>query len=442
MNEQFDFFYKNFQLFYDIEGGIIDYGQNLKAKIVISKTINSEFWNQKNDISINHIVWKEWKGSQIPFLFEKDASRDIISLNNGKAIVNYDIVASAFYFLSGWNEYTSSSKDEFGRFKYEGSLVQKLNISGIPVVNYYFDILSEAIKAITKKDVKKKLWGNSNFAVSLTHDIDTCKSCWLEGSFSELKKKRILSIPKILLNKFFKKDNWFNFDEIIEIEKSFEASSSFYFLPQKGKVGNWKNADYNILGKDIQKIITSLKESDFEVGVHGSFGTHDNNDKFKADIDRVNSKPIIGNRFHFLMFDTDKSVNVLEDCNIKYDTTLGFAEQIGFRRATCYPFYLWNFNKNKISSVIEIPLHVMDGTLANKKYMGANAEESLLKVTELIEEVEKFNGVFTLLWHNTYFSDYKYTGWKEVYCKILDYSKNKKGLLSNGENIFNKIAKR
>lgn len=261
----------------------------------------------------------------------------------------------------------------------------------------------------------------------------------MEGSFSELKKKRIFSIPKIVLSKLFGKDNWFNFDEIIEIEKTYGASSSFYFLPQKGKVGNWKNADYNIQGKDIQETIVALKENGCEIGVHGSFGTHDNCDKFQTDIDRVNSKPIIGNRFHFLMFDVEKSVSVLDDCNIKYDTTLGFAEQIGFRRATCYPFYLWDFAKNSISPVVEIPLMVMDGSLANKKYMGASKEESLSKVIELIEEVEKFNGVFTLLWHNTYFSDYKYTGWKNIYRKILDYSKDNGGLLSSGENIFNKI---
>lgn len=439
MNKQFDFFYKNFQLFYDTKDVIIDYGNNTEAKITISKAVHDEFWSKKEDIHIKSIVWKEWKGKVIPFLFEKDSDKDIISYSNSKTTINYDIVASAFYFLSGWNEYTSSSKDAFGRVKYEDNIIKELNISGIPVVNYYFDILSESIKTILNRDVKKKIWGNNNFAVALTHDIDTCKSCWLEGSFSELKKKHIFSIPKILLNKLFGKDNWYNFNEIIEIEKAYQASSSFYFLPQKEKVGKWKNADYNIRGKDIQKTIIDLKENGCEIGVHGSFGTHNNTTKFRTDIDRVNSKPIIGNRFHFLMFDLEKSVTVLEDCTIKYDTTLGFAEQIGFRRATCYPFYLWNFERNCISSVIEIPLIVMDGSLADKKYMGASKEESLSKVIALIEEIGKFNGVFTLLWHNTYFSDFKYTGWKNIYCKILDYCKNKNGLITSGGRVYSMI---
>ena len=56
-----------------------------------------------------------------------------------------------------------------------------------------------------------------------------------------------------------------------------------------------------------------------------------------------------------------------------------------------------------------------------KKYMGINKEDALAKVYDLVGEIKKFNGCFTLLWHNTYFSEYKYTGWKEVYCKILEH---------------------
>lgn len=442
MNRQFDYFIKNFQLYYNIKNIDINYGSELNATIKISKSVECEFWERKKDLDSNNIVWKKWKNMQIPFLFEKDSSKDIISYDNDKGTINYDIVASAFYFLSGWNEYVSSSKDEFGRVKYEDSIIKKLNISGLPVINYYFDILSSCIKKVYKKNVKKKLWGDRTYATTLTHDIDTCKNAWLEGSFSELKKKRLFSIPKLILRRIFIKDDWYNFDKIMEIEKKYNASSSFYFLPQKGKIGNWKNADYNITSNDIRKTIAELKENNFEVGVHGSFGTHSNSQLLKTDIDRINTDSIIGNRFHFLMYDPEKTVEVLENCNIKYDTSLSFAEQIGFRRGSSYPFYLWNFVKGEISSVLEIPLTVMDSSLSSSKYMGLSIDEATKKVFEIIDEVKKFNGVFTLLWHNTFFSDYKYTGWKDVYCEILKYSKNNNSLLSNNQNIYNQIIQR
>lgn len=440
MNKQFEYFLKNFQLFYNTEGTTISYGDNEGTNVSIVQNVGNLFWAEKKDVNFDNIVWKEWKGVKIPFLFDKNDVKEIICYKEGKAIINYDIVASSFYFLSGWNEYVGSEKDKLGRTIYETSIINQLNISEIPVVNYYFDILKDVISEYNGS-AQKNIWEKYDFGITLTHDIDTCRSAWKEGAFSELKKKRFLSIPKLILKRFFGKDDWFNFSEILRIEKQFNATSSFYFLPQKGKVNHGKNADYNIKSKSIQKIISLLKNEGNEIGVHGSFGTHIDSKKFSADIERVNSTPIVGNRFHFLMFDPTITVSILEECGIKYDTSLSYAEKIGFSRSICFPFYLYNFEKNEISAVVEITLMVMDTTLQNKKYMGLSPDESCQKIFDLIDEVKKFGGVFTILWHNTFFSDYKYTGWKEVYIKILEFSRENNGLLTNGNEIYMKTRK-
>jgi len=439
MDKRFDYFLRNFSLFYDIDINSLSYGGEKVAPISIKQNVDSSFWDDKKDIETTNFVWKKLRKKNIPFLFEKNSTKDIITYKNNHATINYDIVAATFYLLSGWNELVSSGKDELGRIKYKENIINKLNISSIPVINYYFDVLREAIETVIRKKIKKNLWGENNFGVALTHDIDTCKSAWLEGSFSEFKKKQFASIPKLIFKRIFTRDDWFNFEMISNIEKQYNATSSFYFLPRKGKSGKWQNADYKVESKSIQKAIHYLRAYGNEIGVHGSFGTHNNCEKLKKDIGKLGHEPIVGNRFHFLMFDPEKSVSVLEESNIMYDTSLGFAEQIGFRRGTCYPFYLYNFEKDKISKVIEIPLIVMDGSLADKKYMGLSREDCLSKVVELINEIKNFGGVFTLLWHNTHFSDYKYTGWKEVYREILDYCKENKGLLTNGGEILAKI---
>jgi hypothetical protein len=439
MDKRFDYFLRNFSLFYDIDINSLSYGGDKAAPISIIQNVDSSFWDEKKDIETANFVWKKLGEKNIPFLFDKNSTKDTITYKNNHATVNYDIVAATFYLLSGWNELVSSGKDELGRIKYKENIISKLNISSIPVVNYYFDVLREAIETVTRKKIKKNLWGENNFGVALTHDIDKCRSAWLEGSFSEFKKKRFASIPKLIFNRIFTKDDWFNFEMISNIEKQYNAKSSFYFLPRKGKSGKWQNADYRVESKSIQKAINYLRTYGNEIGVHGSFGTHINCEKLKKDYDKLGHESIVGNRFHFLMFDPEKSASVLEESNIMYDSSLGFAEHIGFRRGTCYPFYLYNFEKDKISKVIEIPLIVMDGSLADKKYMGLSRQDSLSKVVELINEIKNFGGVFTLLWHNTHFSDYKYTGWKEVYREILDYCKENKGLLTNGGEILAKI---
>jgi hypothetical protein len=156
MSLPFEYFRKNFTLHYNLSGIEIDYGNVNSNSISICKNCNDLFWDGLNDIEEDKIVWKIWKGVRIPFLFHNSDREEIYTIsNNGKAVINYDIVASTFYFLSGWNEYTNSRKDEFGRISYNESIIKRLNISSIPVVNYYFDILCEAIQIFFKKNRKK-----------------------------------------------------------------------------------------------------------------------------------------------------------------------------------------------------------------------------------------------------------------------------------------------
>jgi len=435
----YKFFIDNFSLHFHLANIRLSYGKLANAQISICKSVDDSFWHEKQDIDSQKIVWKEWKNVSIPFIFDKDNTADIISNDGNSLIVNYDIVASTFYFLSGWNEFVASDKDDFNRVKYESTLIYKLKIEGIPIVNYYFDILNSAINQITHESIKP-LWHKNSFVVALSHDIDACKRGWLEGSFSEIKKKKFFSVPKLIVKRFFGKDDWFNFDKIIRIEKKYDASSTFYFLPQKGKVNGWKNADYEIQNADIKNIIAELRENGNEIGVHGSFGTHDNLAMLENDIARIPIKAPKGNRFHFLMFDLYRTVNVLENAHLKYDSSIGFAEKIGFRRGTCLPFYLYNFEKNETSNVLEIPLIVMDASLMYKKYMGLSQKDSFPAVVKLIDEVKKFNGVFSVLWHNTSFSDYKYTGWCSVYEQILEYCYSNDALITSSIDVYNKIV--
>ncbi len=434
----FDYFLKNFSIFYELPENTISYGEEKNAKIVIKKQPDTNFFTNGNFVT--DFTYKTWKNKKIPFLFAKDSKDEIITKQNGKIFINYDIVASAFYILSGYSELVSGKKDSLNRFKYRSSLIEKLNIIDLPVVNYYYDILYTALKEIDKKIKPKKIWEEYDFAAFLSHDIDVCKSGWLEDGKFLLKKRNLIGFSKLLLKKISGKDNWFNFNEIIDLEKTYQAKSTFFFLAKKGKTANLKNADYEITEPKMRQVLNFIKDKGFEIAIHGSFGTSINEKKFKTELDKMNFK-VSGNRFHFLMFDNLKTPSVLAKNNMEYDSTLGFAEHIGFRRGTCYPFYLYDFANNKITNVLEIPLIVMDATLKYEKYMNLSPENALYKIKPIIEEVKKFNGIFSILWHNTFFTSFKYAGWKNVYVRILKYLKNENAMLTNGKTIVRKIKR-
>ncbi len=436
MKKKFDYVINNFNLLYEISLNDynISYGIDNKSKIQIKKG-NVDIFSNKKNIDIKTIIWKEWKNKLIPFIFDIEEN-EIISIDNNNVIINFDIIAASFYFLSGWQEFIESNKDTYGRFRFIDSIQYKLDIINIPIVNYYFDILKYSIEKSykIKIDYRNK---KDNFVTFISHDIDTCESAWLQGSKSEIKNNNFITPIKLLYNKLLFTDKWFNFNEIIELEKKLKINSTFFFLCKKGKKNNIPNADYTISKKKFKKVFSYIINQGSEIGIHGSIGTYIDSEKLELELKTLKNN-IKGNRFHFLYFDIVKSPIVLQKCNIKYDSSLGFAEHYGFRNSYCFPFFLYNFENDSSTNILEIPLILMDGTLQNKRYMNINQENIIPKIHLLIKEIKKFNGVFSILWHNTHFSKYKYAGWKEIFIKIIELCKQENSTFYNGIQIYNK----
>ena len=86
----------------------------------------------------------------------------------------------------------------------------------------------------------------------------------------------------------------------------------------------------------------------------------------------------------------------------------------------------------------EIPLTVMEGT--HFYYRKLDLASSRASIEGLVEEVCKFNGVFSLLWHNHFFDEREIPGITKHYTRILDLCKKKgmKGL--TGSAIQGKMA--
>ena len=129
--------------------------------------------------------------------------------------------------------------------------------------------------------------------------------------------------------------------------------------------------------------------------------------------EKINYKGI---RQHYLRYDIKKT-SFLQSKSFIYDSTLCFPDMIGFRRGTCLPFRMFDLESNEILSLYQIPLNVMDVTL--KEYMKLSPLEAYSIVKELIKEIKKYNGVFTLLWHPGNCSDEWNIWLKEFYEPLM-----------------------
>jgi hypothetical protein len=410
----------------------INYGINNQSKIQI-KTGNVEYFKKRQELSLKNIIWKKWNGEQIPFLFDTQ-DNDIISFSDEGAIINFDIIASGFYLLSGWQEYVTTNRDQYGRFQYRDSIQHKLDIIYQPTVNYYFNILKYAVEKVYKAHLTPRFWSNKDFAVFVSHDIDTCESAWKEAGFWQLKNGNYKVLFKLIYNKIKGKDGWFNFNEILQIEKDLGINSTFFFISDSTPSNGIPNGDYKLSQKKFQAVFENIINHNSEIGLHTSFRSPLNSDTINNEMNRIPAD-VIGNRFHFLNFDVKHTPHILNNTNLKYDSTFGFAESAGFRSSFCLPYFLYDIENDQQTSVIEIPLIFMDTSLRLKNYMNLSHEEITALSSKLIGEIKKNKGLFTINWHNTMFSNLKEPGWDEIFNSIVDTCKEFNCQFLNGKQV-------
>lgn len=375
-----------------------------KSRVNIRK-YDGGFFEQKRPRP-QQLVWREWKGVTIPFFFDADNEQELITYHtNGTASINYDIIASAFYLLSGWQEHYGPERDKFRRYTYKASVQAKYGFITKPVVNYYFDILKEVLERVYNTDLNHKLWGQHKFATCLTSDIDRLHSAWRVAGKQAFKATDFKTVAALLAKKAVGKDAWDNLAEVTAFAERYGAKATLFFLPSDQYYNGYPNADYDITKPKYQKEIKALAETEHEIALHGSFGTSNDLVQLKADQRKIPVQ-VKGNRFHYLCYQPENTEQVLQQSRLEYDCSLGFSEHFGFRNSYCHPFYPFDFSTRKAANFLELPLILMDTTLYSINYMGLKSDKAFEAVATVIDKVAKFGGLFTLLWHNENFSAY------------------------------------
>ena len=165
----------------------------------------------------------------------------------------------------------------------------------------------------------------------------------------------------IILAEISKDYHWKNIDKIIKINDIYDIKSTFFWLVNRGKSKNGiENADYNI--SDVEDLIKLVNESNNVNGLHKS--------SFEMSIDEELKKGKFENkynRYHYLKFFPHKHYKEISNSSLNFDSSLGFAEQCGFRNSYGKSFQPFDIKNEKPYNFIETPLQLMDRTF--HKYM-------------------------------------------------------------------------
>lgn len=109
----------------------------------------------------------------------------------------------------------------------------------------------------------------------------------------------------------------------------------------------------------------------------------------------------IGGRQHYLRWETPTTARTYEAAGLGQDSTLTFADRTGFRCGTCHDYPFFDVHERRALRIIEQPLVLMEGTVMEFMRLG-DSNAALEKMMRLKETCQRFDGTFTLLWHNSY----------------------------------------
>ena len=317
-------------------------------------------------------------------------------------------------------EYNPPLIDQYLRFPYYSSKHRTILEPG-------------ASKFLIENGLKVEYPDGKKFAVCLTHDIDEVyypKGYVIRNVAKSLMQYQIKSAFKMRFNNTINKNPWWNFKDTMVLEEKYDAKSSFYFLTlDEGDL------DFNFKIEELEQEIRNIVDNGWEVGLHGGHEAYNNLDEIKENkkrLEKVLGRGVIGYRNHFLKFKVPDTWELLSKAGFEYDTTFGYADMVGFRNGMCHPFKPFNLNTGKEIDILEIPLTIMDCTLL-RDYMRLDFKKAWELTKQLIDTVERYNGVITILWHNTYMQDENL----RFYEKILKYCYNKNAWMASGEEICN-----
>lgn len=363
---------------------------------------------------------------KIPVILD-NPKLDFAIIENHNLIINANIITLSFILLSRYEELIIDKRDKHNRFEYQNSLSYKYDFVDIPIVDEYALLLRFFFsKLISNLTINKQIG-----KIIPSHDIDSILR--FGGLLNNIKtivggdifKRRSISLALRSLRdcvntkKCRINDPYIRgIEDLINISKKYSLRSEFYFMGLKK--GDY-DCRYDIFIPEVQYCLSLIEKDEMCVGIHGGYFSYDNHEILKKEINNFNSvlgKTICIGRQHYLRFDINKSINIWEECGICRDSSLGFAEHEGFRCGTCHDYYLFDLKNDRISTVMERPLIIMEQTLFTyQNYTVSEAYDSMIKLYKRCMSAE---GNFVILWHNTSTDRDFRELFKKVYCRFIE----------------------
>lgn len=333
--------------------------------------------------------------------------------------LDVDIIGSAYWSMARIEELIPGRRDGHDRYSAFQSHAFRNNYLDIPYIDEYVDLLREIILQIWPG---LKLNNSENFRQFISHDVD---DPYLFKYMSSAKAMRLIAANAIKGKTALKGLMWAaglglsrmnieledpcnTFDWLMKRSENLGVKSSFYFIASDQS--SYLDANYDICDKKIIDLMRRIEKRGHEIGIHPGYHAYQKASilenqllKLKMALQYAEIEvESVGGRMHFLRWDSRTTPRILASAGLKYDSTLGFADQPGFRCGTSHPFPYFDTINEVTTKLILRPLVAMESTIIARRYMNLGITENAFSVfRNLKSRCRKVRGEFSLLWHNS-----------------------------------------
>ena len=314
-----------------------------------------------------------------------------------------------------------------------------------PVVDQWLDTVAKAAELLGWPRLENHLQPT----VLLTHDVD-----YLPTTLNRGFPRFLRSLARQVITRGRPGDALLNVSAYVhalmgslpysEIEKIADGESarglrsSFQLV-----VGNKHHRDptYNLCDPHYRETLCALQDRGFEICLHGSYQAGDQPARLadeKAELEGLMGRQISGHRQHYLHFHPASFFLGLEKAGFSYDMSVGYNDMPGPRAGTYHPWRPYDLRNGRHFEFWEIPLILMDTTLATTCRLSPQAA---LKFS--IEESGRFmdssGGCASIIWHQEQLGGRLDPGYDQVYWDLLDVMRKRQVCLTTGSTMLPKL---
>jgi hypothetical protein len=354
---------------------------------------------------------------EVPVLYGPQGRAAALRRQDHEIVMDLDVFGGSFFSATRYEEIVLSATDRHGRFPATASLAYREGFLDLPVVNMYAELLWACLRWLWPTLERPR----RTYKVVVTHDVDR-PFCVVgrparrvirdigadvkRGDFA-LAWSRTRSAVMTRSRAAPSDPCYATFDFLMDQSERLNCTSAFFFIA--GDPSHPLDPSYSIEDAAIRRLIARIASRGHEIGLHARYDSYLSPQPIREDFERLQhvaaeagvQQDAWGGRQHYLRWRNPDTWQAWEDASLQYDSTVGFADHVGFRGGVCCEYPVFNLRRGTPLALRERPLVAMDATLCG--YMGLGVDRAIECVRELAATCRSYSGELCILAHNDRF---------------------------------------